>query len=135
MKSFKISLTGLSLGVLLALASPASAAADTWTAFFKIDGVNNGDDGSFTTLIVSSSGGAFTGANANPRGCQATSYAMMSSTLSASAKDLNNKVLLAAYLAGKRVRLRMSGTNCTSAGLSRDLPNGYPTFSIVEVHD
>jgi len=103
----------LGFAAVLGLAAPASAAADTWTAWFTIDYLDNGDSGSNDTVTVSSASGDFTGSTLNPAGCTGDlGYAYMQSSATAAAKDAMNKLLLAAFLAGKQVRLRMNGTTC-----------------------
>jgi hypothetical protein len=112
-------------------AIPADAAADAWTDEFRIDGIDNGDDGAFTTLAVSSASGNF----ANPHGCASTGFAIMLGSLSSTAKDLNNRLLLAAFLAGKPVRLRLSGTQCMNAGAVTTGTSGSVAFSLVNVKE
>jgi len=116
---------------ILSAAVPADAAADVWTADFKIDALDNGDGGTFITLAVSSASGNFE----NPHGCSLTNYAIMLGTLSSAAKDLNNRVLLAAFLAGKPVSLRVSGTQCMNAGSASTGTTGNVTFTLVNVKE
>jgi hypothetical protein len=125
----------VTLAIVAGVAAPASAAADTWTDYFTIDGMDNGDGGTSITLAVSSASGDFTGSTSNPHGCSVTTYALMSSALSSTAKDLDNRVLLAAFLAGKQVRLRISGTLCMNNGTTTTGTTGSPAFTFVGVKE
>jgi len=84
------------------------ALADQWTGGFTIDRlsmVNGGD-----SYIVS---GAST---INPAGCGSTDYREVGTTVSAVSRDLMNKTLLSAFLAGRKVRLNLSQNHCGATG-------------------
>lgn len=124
---------GACLAAFLSFAVPASA--DTSSGYFYVGLLDNGDGGTFGTLTVTPASGAFTGSSKNPHSCTTTAFAVQMSSLSATAKELNNKVLLAAYLGGKRVSLLMASTHCMNAGAATTSTTGAPGFYSVSIAD
>jgi hypothetical protein len=94
---------------------PATALADTWTSYFVIDYLDNDGNTARDAFAVASDVGSFT---TNPAGCAKTTYAVANPNASAASKEIMNKVLLAAFLAGRKVRLYMSSSICSSGNVT-----------------
>ena len=109
----------------------ARAAADEWTSsFFAIGDLDNDDsnNSSRDTVVIRKSGhGSFP----NPAGCTgASSYATIKSTASAASKELMTRMLISAFLAGRKVKIGVSGNVCSGSGT-----NGVPVFFAVAMEE
>ena len=105
----------LSLSIL-----PGAARAEQLTAYFYIQNLdaNNAGGGSFAVYAKNYT-------IPNPKGCAATGKAEVYVNASAADRDLMNKTLLAAFMAGRQVRLSISTATCSA--------NSYPAYALVRV--
>lgn len=96
------------LSVLATLTLTGIAFADQMTGFFTISSLSltNGGD----SYIVTGS------STINPAGCAATDYKEVGTTVGAESRDLMNRTLLSAFLAGRKVRLNLSQNHCGATG-------------------
>jgi hypothetical protein len=126
----RTSMIALCAGVLLGTAN-ADAAANQWTSYFTMDYIDTTSYSGAGDGYSISGPGDFTGGLSNPAGCTGNlAYAYPSNTEipAGAARELVARTVLAAYLAGKQVRLMMSGTKCTGTGTA-----GAPTYISVAV--
>jgi hypothetical protein len=110
---------GLIVGTaLLSVAAPVMAAQ--LTSYFYIQNLD---------AITSSSGGYAVYARSytipNPAGCPNTGKAEVYTSSTAVDKDLMNRTLLAAFMAGRQVRLSISQNACSV--------NNYPAYHMVRL--
>jgi hypothetical protein len=92
--------------------------AATWTSYFEIqnlDTVHLED-----AYIVYPNGSV-----SNPNGCANADYYEVISTSPAATRELMNKTLLSAFLAGRKVRLSISTASCSA--------NNRPAYAAVRV--
>jgi hypothetical protein len=117
------------IGLLVGLSTGAAwAAPDGWSAYFSIGYMDNddGNNASKDTLSVRKSG--FSTFD-NPASCTGnTTWAVMKANSTAASKELMTRVLTSAYLAGRKVRLQVSGSTCSGGGTT-----GSPVFYAVAV--
>jgi hypothetical protein len=110
---------GLIVGTtLLSLAAPAMAAQ--LSAYFYIQNLDS----------ITGSGGGYVVypknyTIVNPAGCPNTGKAEVYAGATAEERDLMNKTLLAAFMAGRMVRLSVSQNQCSA--------NNYPAYHMVRV--
>lgn len=109
------------VALVCSLAAPASAGVETWTPWFMIQSLDNGDGTTDQTYAVRAATGNLT---TNPAGCSSLTHAFLIPSATATSKDLTNRTLLAALLSGREVRLRIHGTACTQ---------NSPTFGFVNI--
>lgn len=83
-------------------------AGDWFSNYFPIVRLDNGDANDAYRV--------FMGVSKNPNGCANNDYFEVYPTASAATKDLMNKTLLAALLAGRKIRLNISTTTCGASG-------------------
>ena len=110
----KMQISGLLLGALALLAAPASAGPTTWSPWFNIAYMDNNDGAQGISFKVKTDGIEFVGAN-NPSACSNDANKqeiVMRPTAPASARDLMSRTLLSALLAGRQVRVQISGNEC-----------------------
>jgi hypothetical protein len=100
-------------GAALMLSAASAMAADEWSSYFVIDYLDNESSGSAGDSYAVKRD---SGSHANPAGCANATYAYPSASASDASRELMARILLGAYLAGKPVRLRISGSTCTQSG-------------------
>jgi hypothetical protein len=93
------------------LLATTAALAATQTGWLVIDDL----------VIGTSMNGAYRvypigGATTNPASCANTEYYEVSGAATSAEKDLMNRTLLAAFLAGREIRLMVSGSGCAASG-------------------
>lgn len=99
-----------------ALAMTSSAWAYYWSAYTTITILNTAPGIGYRVYSASTT---------NPADCANTGRVDPSSTTSAEQRELMDKTLLAAFLAGRKVKLGLHDTACTS--------DGYPVYVHVQV--
>ncbi len=65
----------------------------------------------------------------NPKNCPSTGLALANPARSSAEKEAMNKLLLSAFLAGKKVTLFISDTTCSSGATT-----GFPVYNNVRVN-
>ena len=107
---------------LVGLALSAIAYADSYSSEFVISKLTNNVSVTLTndTLNVYSASGAMY----NPGGCSDSSFAVVHPSVSAAGKELMGRMLTAAFLAGRKVKLRISSTSCSG---------GNPNYTAVQL--
>jgi hypothetical protein len=126
-KSF---LSAMFAGLMLLGAAQADAGVDGWTSYFNIEYLDSSSTGAGEGYSVKGPGD-FTGSLSNPANCTGSlTYAYVSTAdTTATKRDMINKTLLSAFLAGKQVRLYMIGTKCSGGTTA-----GSPLFKDIAVH-
>jgi len=112
-------------------AARADAAADTWTSNIAIQYLDTTSPTSVGDAYAIGGPGSFTGAFSNPAGCTGDlryAYVSTADVTTSAQKDLISRTVLAAFLAGKSIRLQMSGTRCTTGGVGG---SGSPVYKAV----
>lgn len=99
-----------------ALAMTSSAWAYYWSAYNTITILNTAPGIGYRV---------YTASTTNPASCANTGRVDPSSTTSADQRELMDKTLLAAFLAGRKVKMGISDTACTT--------DGYPIYLHVQV--
>jgi hypothetical protein len=113
----------------LSLGFASSAHAASWTTAFQIDFMDSSAaDGGYS--IVPVSGSVANNSQNDPANCVSGStpidkFYLYASNISQSGKDLIARTVLAAYLAGKPIKLEVSGVTCA---------NGRPVYGNVAVY-
>jgi hypothetical protein len=116
--SARATLVGLATAIVT-----TAAYADSFSTSFVIGKLNN----NITSTLVNDSllVEPETGSMYNPGGCSSSSYATIHPSVSQAGKDLMNKLLTSAFLAGRKVKLRISTSSCNG---------GNPNYTAVEVN-
>ena len=112
-----------------------------WNSFFTIDYLDTSTFPGPTSDGYTVSGpGAFSGSVSNPANCTGSlDFAYPSPSIPAgAARELVARTLLSAFLAGKSVRLLMSGTNCLATNgtlnpFNANGTSGVPVYLAVAV--
>lgn len=117
------SMCGIALGSALATVAYVASAADVSSSFFAIERLEAGVGGEEGYVIDPLSYTA-----PNPKGCPSTGWVFMNPARSAAEREAMNKLLVGAFLAGKKVQVYVSDTTC-SGGAS----TGYPVYNNVRL--
>lgn len=99
---------------------PGVAHAEQQTSYFYIQNLdaNYGGGGSYTVYAKDYT-------IPNPKGCANSGKAEVYVSASAVDRELMNKTLLAAFMAGRKVKLSISTATCSA--------NNYPAYAMVRV--
>jgi hypothetical protein len=110
---------GMLAGAVL-LSLSGAARAEQLTSYFYIQNLdaNYAGGGSYTVYAKNYT-------IPNPKGCANTGKAEIYVNAAAADRDLMNKTLLAAFMAGRQVRLSISTATCSA--------NNYPAYALVRL--
>lgn len=100
-----------------ALAMTSSAWANTLSSFFLIDFIDSSPPTGYRI---------HTSITTNPAGCANLGHLDPNPNVAAERRALSDKLLLSAFLAGRKVRLEVSSSTCSS--------DGYPTYNDVQLN-
>lgn len=100
-----------------ALAITSSASAGIWSVYAVIDNLNTVPGIGYRIYTTATAG--------NPASCANTGHIDPIASTPAAERELMDRTLLSAFLAGRKVKINVSHSTCTS--------DGYPTYVWVQL--